>query len=148
TVAHALYIPELPADASCEEAAHALADAGWYVGPIKQGSKHAGSVLGDGWQHKTTRDHKSITALWAGTDYGVFLHAGRSGGLVIDMDHPEKCPDNALDAIVLAAGPFQSSRPDQPGRGHYIFQQPSDRMLGNSEGGWRDCGFEVRGNNG
>ena len=44
-----------------------------------------GGVLGKGWQHKTTRDRDEIIATFAGTDHGVFIHAGRSGLVIIDM---------------------------------------------------------------
>jgi hypothetical protein len=49
-------IPAITNDMSTMEAALAYATAGLYVGPAKRGSKHPGSVLGDGWQRQTSRD--------------------------------------------------------------------------------------------
>src|SRR5690348_3043949 len=68
-------------------AALAYAKAGWYVGPVKRGTKDPGSVLGKDWQHKTSRDPKVIIAGMALAGHGVFLHAGRSGAVIIDVDN-------------------------------------------------------------
>jgi hypothetical protein len=144
----ALTIPKLADDITAVEAALAYAKAGWYVGPVKQGTKDPGSVLGKGWQHKTTRDQKEIHALWAGNNHGVFLHAGRSGAVLLDMDYPEKAPSDILTALKNSWAPFQRSRIDADGRGHYIFRTPAGRCIGNSAGQLHGCGFEIRGNNG
>jgi replicative DNA helicase len=143
-----LCIPELPDDVDSMTAALAYAKAGFYVGPVCRGTKNPGSVLGKGWQHQTTRDPQTIVAQFAGTAHGVFLHAGRSGAVIIDMDHPEKAPGSVIEALVLALAPFQSTRADRLDRGHYVFAQPPGRCLGNGLGSFADCGFEVRGNNG
>ncbi len=149
-VTASLSIPKLADDISSVDAALAYAEAGWYVGPVARSDpKNPGSVLGKGWQHKTTRDRNTIIALWFGTDHGVFLHAGRSGAGIIDMDYPEKCPSNVLEALKHSWAPFQSTRVDSDSRGHYVFRQPAGRFIGNSLGtSFQDCGFEVRGNNG
>ncbi len=144
----ALSIPSIDPDDGCYTAALKYAAAGWYVGPVRQGSKDPGEVLGKGWPHKTTRDPEEIAAHWFGTDHGVFLHVGRSGAAVIDMDHPEKCPQDALDALEESRAPFQSTRDNADGRGHYVCAMPPGRSLGNSVGSFKGCGFEVRGNNG
>lgn len=44
--------------------------------------------------------------------------------------------------------PYQSSRPDQPGRGHYVFAMPLNRTIGNSGGRLGGDWGEVRGLNG
>src|SRR5215204_3920057 len=116
-----------PADHSTLEAAQIYAKAGFYVGPLKAGTKNPGSVLGDNWHQKTTRDPRVIAAYWAGTDHGVFLHAGRSGAVVADVDNPDRLPELLRRAFRELTPPYQSTRPDTPGRGHYVFRQPSGR---------------------
>lgn len=144
-----LRIPELPEDASGLTAAMLYAQAGWYVGPIDPSDpKNPGAVLGNGWQNKTTREPQEIAAIWAATDYGIYLHAGRSGAVVIDLDHPVQCPGDLAETLRQSWAPFQCSRSDQPGRGHYVFATPAGRCLGNSVGKLKGKGFDVRGNNG
>ncbi|AFC47917.1 hypothetical protein OCO_15540 [Mycobacterium intracellulare MOTT-02] len=141
-----LHIPEIAAEADNLAAALAYAKAGFYVGPVKRGTKHPGSVLGKGWHTKTSRDPQVIAAWFAGTDYGIFLHCGRSGALILDVDHPDKFPEE-LRWHLLAA-PYQSTRPGETRRGHYPFVAPPGRLLGNGTGklgaGWG----EIRGQNG
>jgi hypothetical protein len=143
-----LAVPALLPDGGNLGAALQYAKDGWYVLPVLRGTKHPGSVVGDGWQQKSTRDPELIVAQWAGTDHGIALHAGRSGAVLIDMDHPDRCPGDVLDALRQSWAPFQSSRDNADGRGHYVFRMPSGRCLGNSVGPFQDCGFEVRGHNG
>lgn len=142
----ALYVPEITTDTDMLSAALAYAAAGWYVLPVRQGSKAPGSVVGKRWQDKSSRDPQMITAWLAGTTHGIALHCGRSGAIVFDVDNPEKLPELLLKH--LGKAPFQSTRTDVPGRGHYIFRQPRGRTIGNSVGrlgrGWG----EVRGLNG
>lgn len=131
----------------------------WYVGPLAARDKNPGSLLGKKWQASSRRDGDGIAAWYLIDDaQGIFLHCGRSGALVFDVDHPEKVPPvlakylwlNPDDPIAerLPAVPFQSSRPDVPGKGHYLFLQPTDRMLGNGTGRLGDGWGEVRGKNG
>jgi hypothetical protein len=143
----ALEIPDLEPDTDTLDAALAYAsNGGWYVLPVKRGTKHPGSVVGEHWQDKSSRDVKQITAWFAGTDHGIALHCGRSGAVVFDVDDPGKLPD-VLRAH-LPAAPYQSTRPGTAGRGHYLFRMPPGRNLGNSTGllakGWG----EIRGLNG
>lgn len=145
---HTLTIPALDRDADCLTAALAYAHAGWYVGPVKAGSKHPGSVLRDHWHTKTSRDPQVIAAWFAGTDYSIFLHCGRSGAVVFDVDHPDKMPAILRKAIAQAAPPFQSTRTDEPGRGHYVFAVPPGRTFGNGTGTLGGDWGEVRGTNG
>jgi hypothetical protein len=131
-------------------AAFAYAKGGWYLGPAAAGTKHPGSVLGKDWQHKTSRDPQVLTSWLAGTDHGIFLHAGRSGAVVIDVDKVAglaACPVlvEALAAHIKAGHPVQSTG---PGRGHYVFLQPPGRILGNSKGRLTGAWGEVRGRNG
>jgi hypothetical protein len=121
---------------------------GWYTGPLAHGSKNPGSVLGKGWDASTSRDPQVIASWLAGTDYGLFLHAGRSGAIILDIDRPELVPDVIRHAIDTLNPPFQSTRPSNPGRGHAIFRQPPGRTIGNGNGELGREWGEVRGKNG
>jgi hypothetical protein len=81
-----LRIPELPPGVDNLAAALAYADAGWYVLPVKRGTKDPGSLVGKRWQDKSSRDPKVIAAWFAGSDYGIALHCGRSGAVVLDVE--------------------------------------------------------------
>ncbi len=130
-------------------AALRYAESGFYVGPLVRDTKDPGSVLGTGWQHQTSRDPHQLAAWFTGIDHDVFIHVGRSGAVVFDVDHPELLHEDLARAIKECEPPYQSSRPDVPGRGHYLFLQPPDRNIGNGCGtlGKRTWG-EVRGRNG
>jgi Bifunctional DNA primase/polymerase, N-terminal len=146
-----LSIPDLPDDVDTLTAAVAYAKAGWYVLPVARKhpvnpGKNPGSVVGSKWHHQSSRDPEVIAAWFAGTDHGIALHAGRSGAVVFDVDRPDKVPP--VLAKYLATAPFQSTRPDVPGRGHYIFLQPPGRTIGNGGGKLGGAWGEVRGLNG
>lgn len=147
-----LHIPDI-ATAAEESgilgAALAYARAGWYILPTKAGTKDPGSIVGKGWPAKSSRDPKQISAWFAGADHGIALHAGRSGAVIIDVDEPDNVPDEVL-LIMSAEGPFQSTRPNQAGRGHYLLLNDTGRRIGNSLGKLatqRKWG-EIRGANG
>ena len=144
----ALEIPDLDPEASILDAALAYAAAGWYIAPTDPARdvKNPGTVLGGGWPSKTSRDPKQIAAWFAGTDYGIALHCGRSGALFFDVDRPEAVPP--VLSKYLADTPHQCSRPETPGRGHYPFLQPADRLIGNGTGKLGGSWGEVRGLNG
>lgn len=144
-----LRVPALDPDVDTLTAALAYAKAGWYVGPIRANdSKHAGNVLGTGWPAKTSRDPKTIIAWFAGSNLGVFLHVGRSGAWCADVDSPDHIHPVLRAAIRTARPPWQSSRPDEPRRGHYLFRQPPGRTLGNGRGALGKQWGEARGRNG
>lgn len=127
-------------------AAFALAKAGLYVLPVRKGTKHPGSVVGAGWPTKSSRDVEQVVGWFAGTDYGLAIHAGRSGLVIFDVDDPENVPEvlrRHLDSM-----PFQSTRSNVPGRGHYLALMPEGRNLGNGTGGLGKGWGEVRGHNG
>lgn len=127
----------------------AYAKAGWYIGPVRKGEKNPGSILGAGWNGQTSRDPQQIAAWFAGTDHGIFLHVGRSGAVVLDVDDPEKLPD--WMRTMLDGAPYQQTRRGADGRGHYIFAVPpgvegytnGKARLGD-DAGWGD----IRGSNG
>lgn len=122
----------------------------WYVGPVRRGTKNPGSILGKKWQSATTRDPQIIADYWMKhTTAGVFLHVGRSGGIVLDVDNPAGgMPDILTDALTEHPAPFQRTRRRDASRRHYVYRQPTGRTLGNGLGalppGWGD----VRGANG
>ncbi|WP_170216924.1 phage/plasmid primase, P4 family [Mycolicibacterium aurum] len=95
------------------------ARAGFYVLPIKPGTKNAGSVLGIGWPSKSSRDLKIVADWWREhPDAGIGIHTGRSGIVVFDVD-VDTLPS---DLAPLQAGLIHRSRAGTDSqRGHYIF---------------------------
>ena len=112
----ALSIPDLVPDVDTLTAALLYAECGWYELPVRRGSKKPGSVVGIGWQRKSSRDPKVITAWFAGTDYGIALHCGRSGAVVFDVDRPDRLPEVLRRHLVTA--PYQSTRLAAPSQRH------------------------------
>jgi hypothetical protein len=142
-------IPEIREGATVLEAALAYAAAGIYVGWLPHRVKSPAASLGASWPFKTTTDPDVIRGWF--TDHperGVFIHAGRSGLVIVDVDKAHIVPVPAVLAKHLDSAPRQASRIDDPDRAHYIFAQPPGKTIGNSlgslPGGWGD----VRGNNG
>ena len=143
-----LYVPVVSTENGVLSAALAYAAAGLYVGPVAAGTKNPGSVLGASWPQKTSRDPQVIVAGFSGTNHGVFVHAGRSGLVIFDVDDPDKVHHDIRRAVDELDPPFQSTRPDEPGRGHYLFAVPPGRRLGNALGKLADGWGDVRGQNG
>lgn len=141
-------VPNLSHDLDTCAAALAYAQGQLYVLPIKSGTKDPGSRVGQRWQTKSTRDPQTIVGYWAGTNDGIALHAGRSGLVIFDIDHPELVPPMLRDAIDTCRPPMQESDPTQPGRGHVLFRQPPGRKFGNGTGRLGKGWGEVRGSNG
>ncbi|UUO01696.1 bifunctional DNA primase/polymerase [Mycolicibacterium novocastrense] len=141
-----LAIPELCDDVDVLTAALAYANAGWYVLPVGAGTKNPGSVVGRGWQAQSSRDPKVLAAWFAASDYGIALHVGRSGAVVFDVDKPAEVPE--VMRPHLQGAPYQSTRPDQEHRGHYMFAVPAGRTFGNGTGKLGGAWGEVRGTNG
>lgn len=144
-----LSIPNI-GDGDTLTAALAYAEHGWYVLPVQMDTKHPGSVVGAGWPSLSSRDPKQITAWFAATNYGIALHCGRSGAVVLDVDTYDNIPDTVIAAIETTSCPYQSTRPDQPGRGHYLFTNTTGRRIGNGLGHLATTPKwgEVRGANG
>lgn len=142
---NALSVPDIAPDDDNLTAALRY-EAGWYVLPVKRGTKHPGSVVGERWHGQSSRDPQVITAWFAGTDHGIALHCGRSGALVFDVDNPAALPEILRKHLQHA--PYQSTRPDVAGRGHYVFRQPPGRTIGNGTGRLGGAWGEVRGLNG
>jgi len=143
-----LTVPWLPAGISTYEAALAYAARGWYVLPVDPGTKHAGSILGCGWPSRSTRDPGMIRFLFHFNDRALALHVGRSGGLVFDVDDQNALPEILAGHLQEHHGPYQSTRIDAPGRGHYAYRQPPGVPLGNGKGRLQGSWGDVRGANG
>ena len=144
-----LFAPDLSSKMSLREAALAYANAGWYLLPIDPNTKHAGSVVGVGWPEKSSRDPQQIEKWFQlGTTQGLAIHLGKSGAIAFDVDDPSQLPHRLREWIVLESVPFQSTRIDDPLRGHYIFATPLESNYGNSKGLLKGSWGEVRGKNG
>lgn len=145
-----LSIPDIGDDDDNLTAALKYANAGWYILPVKPGTKHPGSIVGNGWPSMSSQDPKTITAWYAGTDNGIALHAGRSGAVILDVDDYDNIPDDIIAAIETTECPYQSTRADEPGRGHYLLANDTGRRIGNGLGtlaSTKKWG-EIRGANG
>lgn len=142
-----LSVPDVSGLTVCD-AAHKYANAGWYVLPVAAGIKHAGSVLGTGWPEKTSQDATQIDRWFRNRDLGLALHVGRSGALAFDVDQPGLLPAMLATVLAECRPAFQSTRPEEPGRGHYLFAQPAAGDLGNGKGSLRGSWGDVRGKNG
>lgn len=141
-------IPELPPDTDALTAALAYAGAGISVLPVQRGTKDPGSVVGRGWPQKSSRDPAQIAAWFAGTDYGIAIDTGASGLVVIDVDNPALLPGWLQDALTTSGAPYQSTRPDTPGRGHYVFGQPPAKIVGCGKDALTGMGLDVKGDGG
>lgn len=142
-----LTIPALEPEWDTLRCALAYAQAGWYIIPVAEDTK-APTVLGKRWPSKSSRDPEEIISWFAGTNHALGLHVGRSGAIVIDVDNYD-AEDFPIDAkMALDIAPFQSTRDNDPRRGHYVFAVPPGRRLGNSRGGLGKGFGEMRGTNG
>jgi hypothetical protein len=144
-VAPRLFIPSFLGTESVLECAHAYAEAGWYLVPVKKGSKNPGSVLGEGWPQKSS-NQKSQLDLWF-TDHedrGIALHTGRSGAIVKDVDNPEELTIPIKKLLRESGAPFQATRTNVDGRGHYVFALPYGEYFTNSNGGLGANWGEIR----
>ncbi|MFI6399531.1 bifunctional DNA primase/polymerase [Rhodococcus coprophilus] len=142
-----LYIPNVNG-LTLAEAALAYAAAGWFLVPVRPGTKSPGSALGKEWPDQSSRDAEQIEQWWdENPDHGIALHVGKSGAIVFDLDVEDL---NDLPAEMregLCKGRFQSTRKGANDRGHYVFGVPVGESYGNSAGAFRTFG-EVRGKNG
>lgn len=143
-----LSVPEVTEDDDTISAALKYTAAGWYALPVARASKHPGSILGKGWPAKSSRDVDQIVTWFAGSAASLALHIGRSGGVAFDVDRPDRIPAELAQAVAETGGPFQSTRSNVAGRGHYIFAVPEGRTLGNGLGALGKGWGEVRGRNG
>ena len=73
-----------------DEAALAYAACGWYLLPTDPADiKSPGSVVNGRWHDKSSRDPEQIREWWTDyPDYGIALHCGRSGLIVLTSTAP------------------------------------------------------------
>lgn len=140
----ALVVPDV-AGLDVMAAALAYAEAGWYVGPCR--GKHPGSVLGKGWQTKTSRDPRTIIGWYAGAPegLGVFLHCGRSGAVAFDRDEMTDSAGEVIAACIVADAPRYTSRKDDLAHTTCVVLAPHGAVPSNRSP-WP--GLDVRGANG
>lgn len=125
------------------EAALAYADCGWYVIPVKSGTKNPGSILGKDWPTKSTRDPIIIKEYFKSLNTSLALNAGKSGAIIFDVDNPSQLPSILKKYFNSLSVPFQSTRRiNVEERGHHFFQVPRGLRYGNGLGklptGWGD----------
>lgn len=105
------------------QAALAYAASGFYILPVRSGSKDPGSIVGRGWPQNSTHDPDTIQRYWdCYPDAGIALHTGKSGVVAFDIDQDiDTLPEEFtwLDSAV-----FQSSNAGVGVRGHYLFSSP------------------------
>jgi len=131
------------------EAALVWAANGFFILPIDSTTKNAGTVVGRGWPEKSSRDPQQIEKWFQpGTTYGLAIHLGKSGAIAFDVDDSSQLPHRLREWIMLENVPFQSTRTNDPLRGHYIFATPEGSNYGNSKGLLKGTWGEVRGKNG
>lgn len=144
-----LVVPNIEAESTVLDSALAWIDSGFYVLPIDSATKNPGTVVGNGWPEKSSRDSKQIeTWFHPGTNHGLAIHVGKSGAIAFDVDDPTQLPNRLREWITLESVPFQSTRSGDPLRGHYIFATPEGSNYGNSKGLLKGPWGEVRGKNG
>ncbi len=155
-----IVIPEVPdydPEAGVLAAALAYGKAGLYLAPtVNRGEspgKNPGTALGKNWQTRTVTGSADVYAIFAEEHpdaCGIALHCGRSGLVVIDIDTEDGAlvPEPVIRAIEECKPPSWGTRRGAALQGHYVFEQPPGRTIGNSGGrlgsGWGD----IRGKNG
>lgn len=149
-MAKRLYLPDVTG-MTLLNAALAYVAAGWFVFPIRPGTKRPAV---DDWDENSSCDPDQIEAWWAENPrYGIALHVGRSGAVAFDFDALALAvivdagrPDIA-DALTSAVGVNGTRKPEiSSERAHYLFAcKPGE--FSNSAGDFNQWG-EVRGKNG
>jgi hypothetical protein len=140
-----MIIPKLADGCDNLTAAALYANAGVYVLPVKPGTKNPGSRVGMRWQDKSSRDAEQIVAWFAGSSDGIAIDIGRSGLIVIDVDSPDRLPEWLWHNLIQSGAPYQQTRPNSSGRGHYVYLMPKGRRIGNGKGGLAGMGLDIRG---
>ena len=132
-------------------AAAAAARAGYCVSPVKPGLK-APAI--ENWEQEATRDPATITDWWTSVPRNIGIATGRSGLLVVYLDHGHGQPApppftdarDGLDVLTqLAAAAYVTAPTDTftvltpTGGRHLYFRAPTGTELRNTQGklGWR-----------
>jgi hypothetical protein len=140
-----LSIPTFQGNESVLECAYAYAECGWWIVPIKKGTKNPGSILGKGWPQLSS-NKKSQLDVWLKDhpDRGIALHTGRSDAYIADVDKPDDVPDFLKKVLKESGAPYQSTRANVEGRGHYVFSLPKGVKYTNSPGSLGSAWGEIR----
>lgn len=142
-------LPYIDPDTDIITAGRIYTNAGLYLLPIVADTKDPGSIAGTGWPVQSTCAPDELAGWIANTDAdGIALHAGRSGLVIFDVDNPDNVPDELWAAFDQCQAPYQATRTDVPGKGHYVFRQPAGRRIGNGLGKLPTGWGEIRGENG
>lgn len=126
------------------------ADRGWHVFPLVPAGKCPALR---NWEHRATTDKRQIYRWWARADANIGVATGRSGLVVIDLDHgrgtspPERFDGarNGQDVLAMLAGEVDAHVPatyevtTPSGGSHLYFQSPPGLVLRNTAGslGWK-----------
>ncbi len=139
------------------DAAHAYADAGWPVFPLRPGSKlpavpghpetrcdrsdprcaEAGHV---GWEGRATTDQQRVAKAWGRREWGIGIACGPAGLVVVDLDvAKDDQPSGAvtlrrLEASAGATLPGTWTTATPSGGRHLYYQAPSGRRFANTAG--------------
>lgn len=140
-----LSIPTFTGKETVLECAYAYVDCGWWLVPIRRGTKNPGSILGKGWPQLSS-NKKSQLDLWFKdySDRGIALHTGPSEAYICDVDDPDKLTDSLRDVLRESRAPYQSTRSNVEGRGHYVFALPKGTKYTNSPGSLGSAWGEIR----
>lgn len=140
-----LSIPTFQGNESVLECAYKYADCGWWIVPIKKGTKNPGSILGKGWPELSSNAKIQLKAWFEDyPDRGIALHAGPSGAYICDVDEPEELSEILKKVLRDSPAPFQSTRANVEGRGHYVFLLPRGVKYSNSAGSLGSSWGEIR----
>lgn len=144
-VVHTLSIPTFVGTETVLECAYAYVDCGWWIVPITKGTKNPGSILGKGWPQLSS-NKKSQLDVWLKdyNDRGIALHTGPSGAYIADVDNPDELTDALRKALHESRAPYQSTRSNVEGRGHYVFSLPKGVKYTNSPGSLGSAWGEIR----
>jgi hypothetical protein len=140
-----LSVPTFSGTESVLECGYAYVDCGWWLVPIRRSSKHPGSILGKGWPEKSSNQKSQLDIWFKGqSDRGIALHTGKSGAFVVDVDNPEELTQSMKKVLRETGAPYQSTRTNAVGRGHFVFAVPSGVRYTNSAGSLGTSWGEIR----
>jgi hypothetical protein len=144
-VVNTLSIPTFTGTETVLECAYAYSDCGWWMVPILKGTKNPGSILGKGWPQLSSNKKSQLDIWFTGySDRGIALHAGPSNAYIYDVDNPDELTDLLRKVLMGHRAPYQSTRSNVEGRGHYVFSLPKGVKYTNSTGSLGSAWGEIR----
>ncbi|HHX47681.1 MAG TPA: hypothetical protein GX718_09980 [Brevibacterium sp.] len=139
-----IIIPDIGDLTDTYQAALIYAGAGIHILPVSRGTKDVSSIVGRGWPEKASTDPRVIRGWFYDKDRSIGAHAGASGLVVLDVDHPDLLQPILREAIGDLRPPYQATRAASLDRGHYVFAQPPGVRINNRAGPFSPAG-DVRG---